>query len=182
MVLRNAFEELATEAKLEQVRVLLEALAPALETINAVITNWPADFPLPTTQVDTLKPLAVQPVSGDVTVSNFPAAIAEYPLPQAQVDELQQVTVSGEVTVAEIPDHNFLTPRMFAKQRADGYRLWIDTSVATRVIIAEAPVGTVNEALLVWRGILISKNADGKVVGEIKEREGFSWTDRGVGW
>jgi hypothetical protein len=72
---------------LENITVNVEAGA------SIAVSNLPATYPLPQTQVDALKPLAVQPVSG--TVGLDAASLAAL--------ETINATVSGSVSVSNFP-------------------------------------------------------------------------------
>jgi hypothetical protein len=84
----------------------VEAQLTAPVTVQGAVTvdgivlvgNFPAEYPLPTAQVDQLKPLAVQPVSGSVSVSNFPTAVNSQDAYSAQEDLDDQAGNGGVLT------------------------------------------------------------------------------------
>lgn len=70
-----------------------------------------------------------------------------------------------------------LTGRLFSRNPAAGYALWLDTADATHIYIAEAPTASTG-ASTDFRGIRVPKDAGGNPVGKVQTATGFTWDSR----
>lgn len=177
------------KVNVEGITRVIEALEGLMSALQVLPVAYPQELPGP---IDLTRD-SINRLAG--AVQDHPVELSDKSLKQLadlipRDTRGQTVTIGSrrtatEATLKEIRDRtavHTLTARMLSKQPTENYRIWMDTANTSYVLITEAPAGTTDEATLVWRGVRLPVDANGAVVGEVKERTGFAWSNRGAGW
>lgn len=148
------------DAKLDTVIGHVDGVETKLDTLIS------KDFATETTQASVL--LAVNDVEAKLDTLHTDLDTVETKL-QAIADKQADLT---------------LTARMFAKQAATGYRIWLDTSKADGLylFIGEALIAQTDETQSNWRGIRITVDANGDPNGKVEESTAFRWDTKAGTW
>jgi hypothetical protein len=80
--------------------------------------------------------------------------------------------------VQVLGDLRSLAERMLQRAPAPGYALWLDTTSASHLFVAEAPSAD-GEAATSFRGIRVALSG-GNLLGKVMVAQNFAWADRAV--